>query len=190
MCLAIVQPVGSFIPIPHLQQGWVHNPDGAGYAFTREGKVVVKKGYNKLKVFMDDYHKDVRDNDESAFLVHFRIRTMGDRSDENTHPFTIPDGAMIHNGSLTGTGSKYHEGPSDTSVFASKFGKHLNYDFVYNKSKELGEAIGRYNKLAMLYNDNRYVIVNEEEGVWKDRVWYSNGSYARYGGSIDYNYED
>lgn len=188
MCLAIVQPVGSTIPIPHLQQGWVHNPDGAGYAFVKDDEVVVKKGYSKLKEFLKDYTADVRDNEGSAFLLHFRIRTMGDRSDENTHPFIIPGGAMIHNGSLTGTAAKYNEGPSDTSAFASKFGSHLNYDFVYNKAKELGDAIGKYNKLAMLYNTNRYVIVNEEEGVWQDRVWYSNSSYVRYGGSVDYPY--
>lgn len=188
MCLAIVQPVGSTIPIPHLHQGWLHNPDGAGYAFVKDDEVVVKKGYSKLKEFLKDYTADVRDNEGSAFLLHFRIRTMGDKSDENTHPFIIPDGAMIHNGSLTGTGVKYNEGPSDTAAFASKFGAHLNYDFVYNKNKELGSAIGNYNKLAMLYKTNRYVIVNEEEGVWQDRVWYSNGSYVRYGGSVDYPY--
>lgn len=190
MCLAIVQPVGSFIPIPHLQQGWVHNPDGAGYAFTRDGKVVVKKGYGKLKTFMEDYHKDVRDNEESAFLVHFRIRTYGDKGDGNTHPFIIPNGAMIHNGSFTGTGAKGNEGASDTAAFANKFGQHLSYDFVYNKAKQLGDAISSYNKLALLYNDNRYVIVNEDQGVWDDKVWYSNGSYKRYSGAIDYNYED
>ena len=190
MCLAIVCPVGSFVPLDFLKQGWVSNPDGAGYAFTRDGKVVVKKGYGKLKTFMEDYHKDVRDNDESAFLVHFRIRTMGDRSDKNTHPFIIPNGAMIHNGSLTGTNCKYDVGDSDTSAFASRFGKHLTYDFVYNKNKELGDAIGDYNKLAMLYDDNRYVIVNEERGHWHDKVWYSNTSYKRYSGSYNFPEED
>lgn len=189
MCLAIVKPINQTIPLQHLQQGWIYNPDGAGYAFTRDGKVVIKKGYSKLKEFLKDYDNDVKDNEASAFLVHFRIRTMGDKSDENTHPFTIPNGAMIHNGSLTGTGSIFDKGGSDTSLFAARFGKHLSYDFVYNKNKELTEAIGTYNKLAMLYDDNRYVIVNEEAGHWNDGVWYSNAGYVKHSGSYDM-YED
>lgn len=49
-----------------------------------------------------------------------------------------------------------------------------------------------YNKVAILYKDNSYHILNMSKGEWKDDVWYSNPTYkplsntrARGGGYID-----
>ena len=180
MCLAILQPANKRTPIDNLHAGWISNPDGAGYAFVHEGKVVIRKGYMKLKEFLAAYNTDVTAHADSPFLIHFRIRSMGGKDEFNTHPFPIEGGALIHNGTLTGTGAVYHSGDSDTRIFANKFGKHLSYDFVLAHRPDLDEALGAGNKIALLYDDGNYHILNEQQGKWEDGVWYSNHSYKGY----------
>lgn len=179
MCLAIVQPAGKDIPIGNLQAGWIANNDGAGYAFVRDGKVHIRKGFMKLKEFLPSYTADRKDCPESVFLVHFRITSMGDRSEANTHPFPIDGGALIHNGTLTGTGATYGSGPSDTKLFAERFSKHLSWNFVTAHRPKWDDAC-RNSKIALLYDDNSYQIINEQDGKWDDGVWYSNNSYRTY----------
>lgn len=179
MCLAIVKPLGIQVPRASLVTGWQHNPDGAGYAFTKDGKVVIRNGFMKLKDFINAYEVDEAVNQESNFLIHFRITSQGSSGPENTHPFPIANGALIHNGTLTGTGSAYGAGPSDTKKFADMFGKDLTFTFVEDHKSQLGIAV-RGSKLAMLYDDNRYQIVNEADGNWNEGVWYSNYSWKNY----------
>lgn len=159
--------------------GWQHNPDGAGYSFVKDGKVVFRKGYMKLKDFLNTYEVDEAANQESNFLIHFRITSQGSNTAENTHPFPIEGGALIHNGTLTGTGSKYGSGPSDTALFANQFSKNLTFDFVQTHKSKLNLAI-RGSKLVMLYDDGSFQIINEDEGHWDKGVWYSNYSYRTY----------
>lgn len=194
MCLAIVKPKGIQVPRAHLQCGWQHNPDGAGYSFVKDGKVVFRKGYMKLKDFLNTYEVDEATNQESNFLIHFRITSQGSSTADNTHPFPIEGGALIHNGTLTGTGSKFGVGPSDTSLFANMFSKNLTYDFVQTHKSKLNLAI-RGSKIATLYDDGSYQIINEDEGHWDKGVWYSNYSYKdykalQYGQYLNADWED
>ena len=179
MCLAILKKAGATIPVDHLSNGWVSNPGGAGYGFVKNGKTESRKGFFKLREFMAAYNKDVEDNPDSPFLVHFRIPTYGAQDASNTHPFRIDNGLLIHNGSFTGTEAKSNTGSSDTALFASMFAKNLSFKFVQDHKKELEDAIG-YNKVALLYDDKSYTIINEASGYWVDDVWYSNTSYKRY----------
>lgn len=178
MCLAILKPAKVSIPEECLRNGWIANPDGGGYAFVHKGKVVVRKGYTKLQDFLKDFNEDIKKYKSSPFVIHFRIRSMGDKTPENTHPFPITGGVMIHNGTLNGTGAIYQQGPSDTSLFAEKFKDHLNMRFVLDHKAELAEAIGRYNKFVFLYDNGQAAIVNEDSGVWRDDVWYSNYTFC------------
>lgn len=178
MCLAIYKPAKVSIPEESLRNGWIANPDGAGYAFVHKGKVVIRKGYTKLTDFLKDFNEDVKKHKNSAFVIHFRIRSMGDKTPENTHPFPVEGGVMIHNGTLNGTGAIYQSGPSDTRLFSEKFKDKLNLKFVLGHRAELAEAIGRYNKFVFLYDNGQGVIVNEDAGQWRDDVWYSNFSFC------------
>lgn len=179
MCLAIVKPRGIEVPRDNLISGWQHNPDGAGYAFTKDGKVVIRNGFMKLKEFLSAYEIDEAVNHESNFLIHFRITSQGHSGPDNTHPFPIENGALIHNGTLSGTGAQYGVGDSDTKKFANMFAKDLTFTFVENHKMQLGNAV-RGSKLAMLYDDNTYQIVNESDGNWSAGVWYSNFSWRSY----------
>lgn len=177
MCLAILKPAGKILPEDHIREGWISNPDGGGYGFVEEpGKIVVRKGFHKLKEFVDSYKADEEKYKDSPFLVHFRICTMGAKDDTNTHPFETEHGILIHNGTLTGTEAKYGAGKSDTALFAESFSKYLTFDFVYNHKKELDSALS-HNKIALLYKDRRWIILNEDAGRWVEGIWYSNNGY-------------
>lgn len=180
MCIAIVKPAGADIPIAHLSQGWISNPDGGGYGFNVDGKAVIRKGYRKLKDFLAAYNADVKAHPESNFLVHFRIRSMGDKGAEHTHPYQIENGILIHNGTLTGTGAKWDSGPSDTRIFADRFSKNLSFDLIQNNKEKWNAALTSSNKVAILYDDGRYQIINEGSGVWNGDVWYSNRSFVQW----------
>lgn len=182
MCLAIFKPAGVELPEPSIRSGWIGNPDGGGYAFVKEGSIVVRKNFGKLAEFYAAYKKDAEENAGSPFIVHFRIRSMGDRSLDNTHPFEFEHGVLIHNGTLTGTGARSLEGPSDTKLFADKFGKYLTYDNVEKYKKDFEEALD-YNKIVLLYPDGRHHILNEDKGETDNKVWYSNSSYRARAGN-------
>lgn len=187
MCIAIVKPAGVDVSEETLSICWRSNPDGAGYAFVEDGKVVIRKGYMKLKDFLKAYEEDKAK--DSPFLIHFRITSQGSKDEFNTHPFSIKDGAAIHNGTLDGTGAEYGKGPSDTKIFLRQFGDWLTYDNVEKYKKELGDAIRTSNKIAMLFSDKRYQILNESMGNWHEGAWYSNYTYRNYSGTRgDHNY--
>lgn len=183
MCLAIVQPKGAQTPELHLENGINSNPHGAGYAFVdKQGKIAIRKGYFSFRAFMNQFERDSENNRaDSPFLIHFRWATSGNKDYMNCHPFAVRGGAMIHNGilDLKPTATK-----SDTHVFSLQLGQHLDRVSVMEANEELGKAIGRGNKLAFLYEDREYAIINESEGVWDNGIWYSNTGYkTSYGGT-------
>jgi hypothetical protein len=178
MCLAIYKPGSIVIPEAYLKEGWDSNPDGAGFAFvsTATKRVVVHKGFMKRKEFLDAYANVSGDNPKAPFLIHFRIRTMGWKNGENTHPFPIAGGVLIHNGGFSGTDAMYDTGPSDTALFAKKYGPYMTYDRVNKHKSEWEKAIG-YNKVALLYDDGRHIILNNPGWTECEGAWYSNNSF-------------
>lgn len=176
MCLAIFKPAKVNIPKSALENGWQHNPDGAGFGYVYKGKMHTTKGLMTLKDFLSAYKMASSRHKDSPFVVHFRIRSQGDKSSDNTHPFPIPNGLLIHNGNIDGTGAEYDKGASDTALFAKRFGEKFTYPFLLQNKAGLEQIIG-YNKLVFLFNNSKHVIVNEKEGVWADDVWYSNKTY-------------
>lgn len=173
MCLAIYKLAGVDVPELRLKAGWQGNSHGAGFCYIKKGRVEIEKGFMKLKDFEDAYAAAVKKNKKSPFLIHFRITSMGHSGADNTHPFLFQHGALIHNGTIMGTGATSGVGPSDTAKFADKYGPKLSYLNVETHKKEFDEALG-YNKVAILYRDGRHQILNEDGGVWLDGVWYSN----------------
>lgn len=177
MCLAIYKPPSVVIPEEHLRAGWIANCDGGGFAFIQDDNVEIRKGFMTLKDFMAAYKLAADSYPSSPFLIHFRIRSMGARDQHNTHPYRLPDGgAIIHNGTLTGTGAEWDKGDSDTQLFVRQYGESLTFDIV-NELKDDLEAALDYNKLAMLWPDGRHIILNEQVGQWEGGAWYSNGTF-------------
>lgn len=176
MCLIILKPAKVALPEEHVRNGWISNPDGGGYAFAHRGKVVTRKGITTLKEFLEAFNADSKQYKKAPFVLHFRIRSQGDKSVENTHPFDIADGVLAHNGTMDGTGATWDKGPSDTNLFCKAVGDKLTLEWVKANLAALSSAVN-YNKFVMLYKGGQYQIVNEKDGVWLNDVWYSNHTF-------------
>ena len=176
MCIAVVKPAGVDISEETIYNCWKSNADGAGIAYIRKKKVVIDKGYMKLDKFMEAWQNLSKRYPKSPFLLHFRIRSTGSINEGQTHPFPIKNGAMIHNGTISGTGALYNGPKSDTELFAERFGSVLTLDFLKKHKDKIDSALG-YNKLAFLFDSGEYVIINESIGVWSNGIWYSNRTF-------------
>lgn len=195
MCIAVVTRKGASLSVEQLRSGWAINNDGGGFAYVKDGKVEIEKGFMKLPDMEKAYFAAVEKYAEtSPFLVHMRIRTSGETDPHNTHPFKIKGGAMIHNGILfSPTGElagKEGRRNSDTRILATVGHNILTKDHV-TIAKSMLEDIFGYNKLCFLYDDGDYVILNEDLGDWEKGIWFSNGScktsywgrYSKHSGS-------
>ena len=139
MCIAIAKPIGVEIPNDDiLTNCFNNNPDGAGFAFNHNNEVVIRKGYMKLKDFLDAFHKyDEKFNFKNrGVLIHTRITTHGGTNPQMCHPFPInsDEGALkkieycspfavVHNGiiSLTSSEATKKQDMSDTAIFVQKY---------------------------------------------------------------------
>lgn len=131
MCLAILKPANKKVPNDHLRNGFIGNSHGAGFAFSQNGELIIRKGFFALQDFMEAYEEVP---DECPALVHFRLATHGAKDKANCHPFVIreardktPTMALIHNGIINGYGDSKREGSfmSDTAQFCHDFTKPI-----------------------------------------------------------------
>ena len=178
MCIAIAKPIGVDIPNDDiLINCFNNNPDGAGFAFNHNNEVVIRKGYMKLKDFLDAFHKyDKKFNFKNrGVLIHTRITTHGGTNPQMCHPFPInsDEGALkkieycspfavVHNGiiSLTSSEATKKQDMSDTAIFVQKYLTKIakNKNWFNNKANiELIEELID-SKMAILngygYSDN------------------------------------
>lgn len=176
MCIAIYKPKDMIIAKANLAQCFKSNPDGAGFLVSKNKRLIMKKGFFTFDEFYEAYEKYA---DEQA-LIHFRIRTHGNLSKDNCHPFMINSGlGFIHNGVISGFGVG---DVSDTSHFnnsifkplVDKYGNQVIFEPAIQNLVE--DRIG-YSKLAFLDRHGNHKIFNEIKGVWDDGIWYSNSSY-------------
>jgi predicted glutamine amidotransferase len=171
MCVAIVKKPNGKITDEVLAACYKANDDGAGFAYYEGGKVVVDKGYFDFDKFLEAFRAaEARVGDKSNMLIHFRISTGGTKTALNCHPFEYDHGALIHNGYLFAV---YGE-KSDTNLFTERLGKNFTKEGVAQHKAAMEKLIGQGNKLAMLFKDGEYAIINEEQGSWIDNVWFSN----------------
>lgn len=176
MCLAIFKPENKQIKKRYLEAGFNGNSDGAGFAYIKDKRIVIEKGFFNFAEFWVAYEKiDKR----SPMLIHFRWATHGKKDAQNCHPFELlaGRGAMIHNGILpyesTATKSDtacFVDGVLDPLLTANPYDdKHIKY-LIEN-------AIGDSNKIACLFSDGNHVIYNEKKGEWHKGSWFSNSGY-------------
>ena len=83
MCIALVKLPDANVSEDNLRACWQSNPDGAGFAYIKDGKVTIEKGFMTLKPFMEALNVALEANKESTFLIHFRIATHGDVNADN-----------------------------------------------------------------------------------------------------------
>lgn len=180
MCMIALQPAGVQLSGNKFRNAWARNKDGGGYAYPLDDGIVIKKGYFKPDVMLEDYRADVKAHPDVPFLIHFRISTSGALDEINTHPHRVrPDLVIAHNGHISGYGSKEQ---SDTLEFVNLILKKLPE--AWEEDPIQTHLIERYinrDKMVILRADGEYVILNEELGYWKDKLWFSNKTYEKLG---------
>jgi hypothetical protein len=180
MCVIALQLPGLELSGNKFRNCWSSNPDGGGYCFIEDGKVVIRKGYFDMKSMLTDYRKDVDEHPDSTFIIHFRIKTTGKICERNTHPHRVRDDlAMAHNGHITGYGNNKK---SDTLQFAIKILRQLPDGWEDSEAAlELIEGYLSGDKMVLLKGDGSYAILNEHLGEWDKHsgLWFSNATYKK-----------
>lgn len=155
-----------------------HNEDGLGvmYVTAKQQVKVVKRlpkgaqGFREMIAAMPD--------DDRRVAVHARMKTHGDIDLTNCHPYQINDASwLMHNGILD-TGNAADVSKSDSWHFIADYMQGMGPDVLHNPGylKMLGEFIGN-NRFAIMSADGRLSVVNKDQGVEHDGVWFSN-TYA------------
>ena len=178
MCIAIMKSANKKISKSTLRRCYDANPDGAGFMYAEDKKLVVKKGYFTFK----EFYKEYKPHGDKQALIHFRIKTHGPIDKDNCHPFLVNNSlGFIHNGIISGYGNNKK---SDTIEFNEAIlqkivAKHGNNSLFDDPMVELIENVIGYSKLVFLDRHGNYKIMNENKGSWDNGIWYSNSSYKK-----------
>lgn len=192
MCLLIVgksasirnQLLGTSLLIENI---YGKNSDGLGIMYADDGQLVVRKGLPASAAGARELIESLPTDDRDVAL-HWRWRTHGNIDLDNCHPYDVSDTtSLMHNGILT-TGNAADESKSDTFHFINDYLAGLPDDVLHKESfvEMLGDFIGN-NKFAIMSADGRLTIVNKDQGLSHDGVWYSN-TYAWSPGLLIPNY--
>lgn len=174
MCIAAYKPENMVLSEETLRNCWDGNPDGAGFMYAEEGKIVIVKGLMTFKDFMEAYepHK------LKQCALHFRIATHGNVDKENTHPFRVSETlGLVHNGIINNIACDINKDMSDTWHFTEKIMKPFEQHWQSPAYKALVESFIGYSKLILLDGEGNFSIYGEKHGTWDCQCWFSNTSY-------------
>lgn len=191
MCVIIYVPKESSINNEELKEAWTVNPDGAGFAIQKDGKVVFERGFMDYQEFEDRVQELIG---RYNLLLHFRISTSKQVNKVQTHPYkkgnvTITSGetdkpVICMNGIISG--QKEYLNCNDTMSYIIDHQEafaNINQDIINIIEKATGA------KWAVMTPDKVYLSsqFEEEEGKFysnKNHLWvgyyytYSNGGGA------------
>lgn len=197
MCIIIAKKAGvKRLDSEYFSRAWDRNPDGGGLVWKKPNEdVVVQKGFMKKEDFLKKI--DEVNQDDTAFIAHFRIKSVGAVCAENTHPFVMDHVTYAHNGTLS---IEPFAGKTDSETFGLCFLKDKKMDWIKEYKVLLEMALGT-SKFAIMDNETgEILILNPECGKERDDAWFSNESAFPpaattpakwYSGYHDYNnYDD
>ena len=180
MCLAIVKPAGVVIPHDHIYGAFSNNPDGAGFAVQYNGKVSIAKGFFTPEDFLWAWEN----HEKQSALLHFRLASAGDISQENCHPFRLVNGgALAHNGHFTGYDT--HPSQSDTLHWITTVLNPLlrNYPDAFDvpSLRAMIESATQGSRVALLPRHGNAIVLHKREWMPVGKALYSNKSYLPQG---------
>lgn len=215
MCIIVSKERNQSIPSKEiLENCFISNPDGAGFMYTNNDRVIIEKGFFTFK----EFYKRLMEVDKAldlykkSLVMHFRIGTSGGYSEGACHPFPITDNiseiqksqtssklGMVHNGII----SNFVYGKlSDTQNFVKDFVYPLlkiNCNFLNNKNainllyKQSGAT-----KLCFLDKHDNITYVGDfitDKGIkysntsYKDYTYIPNHKNYKYYNWTDYDYD-
>ena len=179
MCVICVSKKGVRQPnISEIKNMWESNPHGAGYMFTRNGHVEIKKGFMELDDFIDAIESE-EFTDDDVVIYHFRISTQAGVTPEMTHPFPLSDDlkdmnllececsvGIAHNGIIRLT-SNNNKDYSDTALFITEYLPALirdTEDITDRRVKKIIKELAG-SKLAMLNDNGDVSIIGDFYGI-------------------------
>lgn len=182
MCVICYSPAGHRLPtLDEITTMFVNNHDGAGYMYLRNGKVIIRKGFDNVRDLMRSVKAD-KITTADVIVYHFRIATQGFRF-EMSQPFAITndeqilqswdveaDAGIAHNGiiRMTSTGDEMF---SDTAIYIRDHlaGRRITDKFVKTVESEAG------GKMIFLLADGSVHMTGR--WVYDDGLLFSNTSY-------------
>jgi predicted glutamine amidotransferase len=179
MCVICVKKENQQLPDERMiRDMWLHNPDGAGFMYPKNGKVVIKKGFMELDSFLKAVSK-IPHVESVPVVMHFRIATSGGINTGMCHPFPLSDNVnklkktalkcnvgIVHNGIID---IACTDGLSDTASFI----KNELFDVT--------------NKKANLFKDNAFLQKVEKRIQSKMCVLTGDGDISLIGDFKEYN---
>jgi hypothetical protein len=183
MCVICGLQTGAKVTEAEFDEMWKSNPQGFGYAFVDgHNRIFVDKALELAEAKEKFFPHFEQFGDDSPFMLHFRIKTHGEKCLENTHPFKVNDRlVMSHNGVIGKCLPKGDDKRSDTRIFTEDLLRKLPDGFLHNTT--ITEFISDYiggSKLAFLDAKRRMTIVNSHMGVKDGDRWFSNNSFRPY----------
>lgn len=213
MCIIIAKKKDNRLPSKEeLIYSFSHNPDGAGFMYTDNNKVIIDKGYMNFDSFYKRFEflcKKYNNFANKSLVIHCRIGTAGTNSAKNTHPYPLTNNiremhklhttanvGIAHNGIIKDYNPTEEDGDvNDTQNFIKTYLWYLkSFDKSFYKREHHQDNISYItnSKFAILDSkDNLYLIgqyVNEQglsfsNGNYKAHT-YTYKSYSQYN---DYN---
>lgn len=188
MCIIVIKKEGKLPSKKILETCFENNPDGAGFMYVRNKKIIIKKGFMNFET-LDKALSAENFTKKDTIVYHFRIATSGDTTEKQCHPFPVSskvadieagniacDIGFAHNGILQ---HKPEGTLSDSMIFVrdilsnKDIMPHLFSDNVIFKLIEQA-SIG--SKLAFL---SPYKIRYTGTWIAKDNLLFSNNGYEK-----------
>lgn len=182
MCIICVKPSNADFPSKNvMKMCFENNPDGAGFAFPKDGEVQIYKGFMSFKKFWRAFRRFELDKSVPV-VFHFRIATSAGINRPCTHPFPVTqdykslqaltcttDMAIAHNGVLSNvTPTKTL---SDTMVFIRDYLSQVKDEIL--QSEQTRVAIEKFtagSKFAVLNGDGELLMMGsgwiQERGLY------------------------
>ena len=203
MCIIAIKKKGYPLPDESIfQTMFKNNPDGAGFCYTYNGKVIIQKGYMSFKSFQEAL-KRVSENIDtyhSPMMFHFRIATHGGIKPALCHPFPLSkkipnlkclyiqsDLAIVHNGVIP---IDTKEAVSDTMEYIrTNLTKRTNTNPEFYKNKKQRKTIlAEINNSRMAFLDCKGNVYTIGEFITDNGIMYSNSSYKER--TLSFNFFD
>jgi len=182
MCIICVKPSGVEFPSKNVMKAcFENNPDGAGFAFPKDGEVQIYKGFMSFKKFWRAFRRFELDKSVPV-VFHFRIATSAGINRPCTHPFPVSDDykslrsltcttdlAIAHNGVLTNV--KPTNSLSDTMVFIKDYLAQVKDELL--QSETVRVAIEKFtvgSKFAVMSGSGELLMLGagwiQEKGLY------------------------
>ena len=189
MCLIALKTAGAHLSEAEIRYDFLHNPDGAGFMYVKDGYVHWEKGFFTVNDLIKRWNEVVDDSMLAA--LHTRIATHGAHTTALCHPFPLDvedlysaSGksklVLMHNGIIPENAwAKYYvNGDSDTSAYCRRLVSILNGDLPDNGIKNMMETHGGGSRFLIMNGDGEYVTV----GNWytSNGIKFSNRGFLGY----------